>query len=69
MHAFTTGIYQTRHGLLVSVSEVKPSGFIIGETLTGIRTMWAPNGRWLDAKHDSQMDLVVKVGKFIEKKL
>ena len=60
------GIYSTRNGTLIGVKLVRPSGFIEGETLVGVRTLWAPGGRWLDAVHDSEMDLVKRVGNFIE---
>jgi hypothetical protein len=61
----THGIYQTRNGTLVGVNLIRPSGFIEGETRAG-KTVWAPHGRWLDAGRDSEMDLVKRVGEFIE---
>jgi hypothetical protein len=66
MKLIRPGIYQTRNGTLVGVKLIRPSGFIEGETLAGVRTLWTPHGRWLDASHDSEMDLVKRVGNFIE---
>lgn len=64
MYPITTGVYETRNGTLVGVNTIRPSGFIEGETLAGISTLWAPGGRWLDVRCDSQMDLVKRVGGF-----
>lgn len=64
VHSITTGVYETRNGTLVGVNTIRPSGFIEGETLAGITTLWAPGGRWLDVRCDSEMDLVKRVGGF-----
>jgi hypothetical protein len=61
----TVGIYETRNGTLVGIKTIRPSGFIEGETLAGLATIWTQQGRWLDATHDSEMDLVRRVGDFV----
>lgn len=55
------GVYETRNRTLVGVSEVRESGFIEGQTLSGIRTIWAPGGWWLGYGRESQMDLIMRV--------
>lgn len=61
----TEGVYETRNGTLVGVKAIRPSGFIEGETLAGLATIWTHQGRWLDAARDSEMDLVRRVGDFV----
>ena len=62
----TPGMYETRCGALIAVLEVRPSGFIKGQAVGWDEPVaWNPQGRWLDARSDSPMDLVTRVGDFV----